>query len=218
MEADRRNERGRRQAEDLTGQRFGFLLAKTYIAGTKESPRSKWVCVCDCGKEIICKAENLKRGKIKSCGCKSNEMRRLSSIKHGHTRYDGYVSGAYGSWASMKQRCENENNAQFNDYGGRGITICERWKSFENFLADMGDRPEGMSLDRVDPNGNYEPGNCKWSTRSEQAINKRKRVTHAMVMGVIVAAKRVVAANDNAPLPQDVEDLREAIKKYEGLG
>lgn len=92
--------------------------------------------------------------------------------KHSHTTHKS-SSPTYKSWHMMKQRCLNKNYNQFADYGGRGITVCDRWLQFENFLADMGARPDGKTLDREDNNGNYEPGNCKWSTRKEQQSNRR---------------------------------------------
>lgn len=91
---------------------------------------------------------------------------------HGHTTHSG-TSPTYKSWHMMKQRCNNPNYNQFKDYGGRGIQVCERWLTFENFLADMGVRPPGMSLDRKEQNGHYEPGNCRWASRSDQQRNRR---------------------------------------------
>ena len=92
-------------------------------------------------------------------------------MRHGHTR-NGKESSEYISWAHMKTRCQNPNNDRYHRYGGRGIKVCERWQSFENFLADMGVRPPGLTLERMDNDSNYEPGNCKWATQKEQANNK----------------------------------------------
>lgn len=97
---------------------------------------------------------------------------------HGHTQAHGIVSPTYCSWQNMKTRCTNPSHAQFKDYGAKGITMCSRWEKFENFLADMGERPEGRTLDRIDNDKGYEPGNCRWATAKEQAREKRRNLTH----------------------------------------
>lgn len=196
---------------DHTGKKFGKLIAVEFVGSTPGNGKAQWLCQCDCGNTKVCKAENLIRGKSKSCGCDFHENRVKQVTKHGHTRMDGYASRTYRTWHSMKQRCQNSNTAQFYDYGGRGIKVCEEWNDFRNFLADMGEKPKDKSLDRIDVDGDYEPGNCRWATASEQALNKRPRMTHQGVRKLIDAAMDVVAANDNDVQPA-IDRLEVAIK------
>ena len=162
---------------DLTGQVFGRLTA------TKRLPNRNakviWECVCECGSVTRAVSGDLLFGHTRSCGCLQNDVRGKNqegtSKKHGHTRY-GRASPTYKSWNAMHSRC-NPNTAvkrARKEYVERGITICNRWESFENFLADMGERPKGKTLDRYpNPNGNYEPSNCRWATVAEQNRNRR---------------------------------------------
>jgi hypothetical protein len=191
---------------DLTLQRFGMLVA-VRLADSAKNGGAQWHCACDCGSEKVVTANNLTRGKAKSCGCASQSFRREKSTKHGHTRFDGFTTPTYRSWHSARQRCENEKSRAFPDYGGRGIRFCERWHDFRNFLADMGEKPAGMSLDRIDVNGNYEPGNCRWADQSTQAANKRPRATLQGVDRLLRAAKAVLARSDESAF----RDLAEAV-------
>lgn len=150
---------------DLSGMRFGRLTAKHY--STKNDGRKAWVCVCDCGTEIEVRGAALRTGKTRSCGCfKAERMAAGLRIVHGQSH-----SRTHKSWDSMVQRCTNPNDPSYSRYGGRGIQVCDAWRSFEKFYRDMGDRPAGMTLDRINPKGNYEPGNCRWATNKEQQNN-----------------------------------------------
>jgi hypothetical protein len=152
---------------DITGQRFGRLVV-IEDAGRTKVGRVIWFCRCDCGGRTTVEGVLLRNGNTKSCGCGQ------SPFIHGHSRR-GMWSPTYFSWQKMLQRCNNPNSDRYKYYGARGIIVCERWlHSFENFLADMGERPPKRSIDRINNNGNYEPGNCRWATQSEQVRNSRR--------------------------------------------
>lgn len=168
---------------DLTNARFGRLLvvALDHLEGAKK--RAYWACRCDCGTEKAIRADGLMSGVVQSCGCLGREKRTAASAAatttHGVTkgrRSEQRQPPTYRSWAMMKVRCLNEKNHKFKDYGGRGIAVCAEWNKFENFLADMGERPAGTTLDRIDVNGNYEPGNCRWADAKTQRANRRDSV------------------------------------------
>ena len=146
---------------ELVGQRFGRLVVKAFIGS------EMWACECDCGNSHISQGRHMRSGEARSCGCITKDGSRKK--KHGLT---GSIT--WKTWASMKQRCLNQNCHAYPNYGGRGISIAEKWLEFEGFVEDMGTRPVGdYSLDRINPNGNYEPGNCRWATRYEQTHNRR---------------------------------------------
>lgn len=158
---------------DLTGQRFGRLTVVTQ-AKALPSGRARWECRCDCGGSGAYQSDYLRNGRTRSCGCLRAEMvarRNRDEAPHGK-----HGSGVYKTWRAMIGRCEHPGNASFVRYGARGITVCDRWRqSFPDFYADMGDRPEGRSLDRIDNDKGYEPGNCRWATTAEQMRNRRPR-------------------------------------------
>ena len=161
---------------DLTGQKFGMLTA---IGRTVDSTSdiSKWHVSCDCGTETIVRLGNLRNGHTTSCGCVREMIIRQRSLKHGH-EIDRKPSRTLKSYRHAKSRSTNPTDPKYARYGGRGIFMCDQWlNSFETFLADMGECPKGMSIDRIDNNGNYEPGNCRWATAAMQSRNKSNNVT-----------------------------------------
>lgn len=164
---------------DLAGQRFGRLvvLKEGPVSVAPSGARSvRWVCLCDCGTETLVHGHHLRKyGDNQSCGCLARELSAVR-MKAQSTTHGMYKSTTYKVWQDMRTRCKNPSHASYEHYGAKGIKVCLRWEKFENFLTDMGERPEGMSLDREDNCGDYEPGNCKWATRAEQARNRSNNV------------------------------------------
>lgn len=153
-----------------TGQRFGRLLVLR-VAHRDHELRYHWLCRCDCGKEVVKNGRLLRDGRTQSCGCYRKE--KISEIKTTHG--DSRTSRVYSIWNGMHARCYNPRNRSYKNYGGRGISVCERWHVYENFRADMGASHRGeLSIDRYpDKNGNYEPSNCRWATHKQQSRNQR---------------------------------------------
>ena len=151
---------GRR--EDLTGQVFGKLTVVSPAPSDTINKKTRWDCTCVCGSECTIYTRQLKYGAIQSCGCDEIHM-------HGDTG-----SSEYYTWLNLKSRCNNPNNPEYHNYGGRGIVVSERWNIYSNFLKDMGRKPTPEhSIDREDVDGNYEPSNCRWVNTVTQARNKR---------------------------------------------
>jgi hypothetical protein len=165
-----------RKPLNITGQTFGYL---TVVGPTIIKGETRWTCKCVCGAIRVHWADKLKIGRYKSCGCKSREtsVLNLRLGNKGKVLHGMSALSEYGIFIAMKRRCSDPSDISYRNYGGRGISVCERWKEFKRFYSDMGPRPgPNYSIDRKDTSGNYEPGNCKWSTRKEQARNTRKNV------------------------------------------
>jgi hypothetical protein len=167
------------QRVEMVGKRFGRLVITGFKPYTFPRGRTqpRYICQCDCGNKTQAFRSNLTSGNVSSCGCfRSEEMRRLHT-KHGDTQNGGPHAPEYRVWHGMICRCELRSDKKYADYGGRGITVCKRWRSdYRNFLADMGRRPSPKhSIDRIDNDRGYYPGNCRWATLSEQNLNRRPK-------------------------------------------
>lgn len=162
---------GATKSESLIGYRFGklFVIADApddvvFVGTAKEKRFKQYVCKCDCTNHVMVRQHSLCYRNVKSCGC--------ARVKHGHSLNNTH-SPTYKTWVGMWARCTNPNTTDFEIYGGRGIVVCDEWKTFERFLNDMGVKPIGTSIDRIDVNGGYNPLNCRWATAQQQQSNKR---------------------------------------------
>lgn len=159
------------RAKNMQGMRFGMLTVGNLVPGENKAGRARWECKCDCGNTRIIVGAELRAGKVKSCGCYRSSVLASSGFRHG-----GHGTPEWKVWTDMLRRCEKPARKAYKHYGARGIKVCERWHDFTNFVADMGPRMPGMSLERKDVNGDYEPGNCIWIPLNEQSKNTRRTV------------------------------------------
>lgn len=173
---------------DISGQKFGRLTVLHKLP-PRDNGGSNWLCRCECGAEFTAIGSNIRKGDTRSCGCLAAEWsKHLGSNKefiskraaavtlHGHKRRGG-MTAEYRTWLGIKRRCHDVGYKDYANWGGRGIAVCERWdESFECFLADMGPRPPGHSIDRINPQGDYSPENCRWATAQQQGETKRSNI------------------------------------------
>lgn len=180
------------KAKDFTGQRFGRFLVLSQ-AGRNARNLIQWECVCDCGNTRVVITGSLQSGNTASCGCLKADVLKRRATKHGQATR-GERSPTYSSWTAMLARCTRPTAHKWPDYGGRGIKVCEAWFDFKKFFADMGEKPRGLSLDRIDVEGNYEKSNCRWADVVLQAQNHRLQKNNTSgYKGIYVGRNRYFA-------------------------
>jgi len=162
---------------NLVGQQFGRLTVLDF-AGSDKKQQSLFRCVCGCGNEMVTSGRSLKSKQTQSCGCLRVDQGKQVGLQ---SKLHGLIgTPTYRTWQSMKRRCLSENERGYRWYGAKGVSICDQWMTFEGFLKDMGERPEGKTLDRINPFGNYEKNNCRWADNQTQKANTRKRYLEAV--------------------------------------
>jgi len=201
-----------RGLKDITGQRFGRLTVVSRLPNSKDR-RTRWKCVCDCGNQTIARGEALKCAHTRSCGC-------LHRRSHGEaSKRNRKPTVEYAAWSGMIRRCTNKNDQRWHCYGGRGIKVCDRWRnSYSNFLSDVGRRPSDRhSLDRINVDGDYEPGNVRWATSKEQHHNRRPfqykgwRQSAKHAWAIVKDFERVIASYTGAPYAVAVDSCTNAL-------
>jgi len=159
------------KATNLIGMSFGRLTVYDRCYKLRKTRNVHWKCVCICGNKRLVAGAMLKSGSTKSCGCYARQITRETNTRHGM-----YGTIEYRAWSRMRHRCNSKNGINYASYGGRGISVCKQWDDFRNFYKDMGKRPDGMSLDRINNDKGYYPENCRWTTKKYQANNRRSNI------------------------------------------